>query len=102
MEALKNEGIFTVDAQTKANMDRFVVGGTADEAETLATIQQCYEQNHYLLDTHTAVALKSKSGIQTGKWKSAYCSGRFYRPSPANLWPVSWLLWENLLKLSAN
>ena len=58
MEALKNEGIFTVDAQTKANMDRFVVGGTADEAETLATIQQCYEQNHYLLDTHTAVALK--------------------------------------------
>ena len=81
MEALKNEGIFTVDAQTKANMDRFVVGGTADEAETLATIQQCYEQNHYLLDTHTAVALKVSRGIQTGKWKSAYCSGRFYRPS---------------------
>lgn len=44
--------------KTKANMDRFVVGGTADEAETLATIRQCYEQNQYLLDTHTAVALK--------------------------------------------
>ena len=58
MEDLKKDGIFTVDAQTKANMERFVVGGTADEAETLATIQQCYEQNHYLLDTHTAVALK--------------------------------------------
>lgn len=58
MEALRKDGIFTVDAQTKTNMDRFVVGGTADEAETLATIRQCYEQNQYLLDTHTAVALK--------------------------------------------
>lgn len=58
MEALKRDGSFTVDAATKARMDAFVVGGAADEAETLAMIRQCYEEHHYLLDTHTAVALK--------------------------------------------
>lgn len=58
MDALKKEGMFTVDANTKANMDRFVTGGTADETETLAMIKQCYDENHYVLDTHTAVALK--------------------------------------------
>ena len=58
MDALKQDGIFTVDAETKANIDKFVVGGAADEAETLAMIQQCYADNNYVLDTHTAVALK--------------------------------------------
>ena len=58
MDALKQDGIFTVDAETKANIDQFVVGGAADEAETLAMIQQCYAEHNYVLDTHTAVALK--------------------------------------------
>lgn len=58
MDALKTDGIFTVDADTKAKMDQFIVGGAADEAETLAMIGTCYQESHYLLDTHTAVALK--------------------------------------------
>ena len=58
MDALKQDGIFTVDAETKANIDKFVVGGAADEAETLAMIKQCYADHGYVLDTHTAVALK--------------------------------------------
>ena len=58
MDALKQDGIFTVDAETKANIDKFVVGGAADEAETLAMIKQCYVDHGYVLDTHTAVALK--------------------------------------------
>lgn len=58
MDALKQDGVFTVDAETKAAMEQFVSGGTADEAETLAMIKQCYEENNYVLDTHTAVALK--------------------------------------------
>ena len=58
MDALKNDGMFTVDAVTKANIDKFIVGGAADEAETLNMIHQCYQESHYVLDTHTAVAVK--------------------------------------------
>ena len=58
MDELKTKGKFTVDAETKENMDQFIVGGFATEAETMATIKQCYEETHYVLDTHTAVALK--------------------------------------------
>ncbi len=58
MQELKNEGMFTVDQATKEQMEKFVVGGAADEGETLAIIAQCYAENGYVLDTHTAVALK--------------------------------------------
>ena len=58
MEQLKNEGIFTVDADTKANIDKFIVGGAADEVETLSMIAACYDESKYVLDTHTAVAVK--------------------------------------------
>ena len=58
MKALQQDGCFTVDEETKNRMAQFVVGGAADETETLAMIQSCYTENHYLLDTHTAVALK--------------------------------------------
>lgn len=58
MQELQNVGEFQVDAQTKAAIDACVCGGFANEKETLATIKGCYEQCGYLLDTHTAVALK--------------------------------------------
>ena len=58
MQELKDAGMFTVDQATKERMGKFVVGGAADEGETLATIAQCYAENGYVLDTHTAVALK--------------------------------------------
>ncbi len=66
MDELKQDGIFTVDAETKANIDTFVSGGAADEAETLAMIQQCYADHNYVLDTHTAVALKVSREQQSG------------------------------------
>ena len=68
---LKTQGVFTVDAGTKANMDRFIVGGAADEAETLATIRQCYAEHHYVLDTHTAVALKVSREYRESSGSSA-------------------------------
>ncbi len=57
MQALKTEGHFRVDTATKVKMDHFIVGGSADEAATLQMIGQCYRENGYVLDTHTAVAL---------------------------------------------
>ena len=50
--------MFAVDQATKEQIEKFVVGGAADEGETLAMIAQCYAENGYVLDTHTAVALK--------------------------------------------
>lgn len=58
MAQLQQEGEFTVDAATKAAIDECVCGGFANEQQTLETIRQCFEQYHYLLDTHTAVALE--------------------------------------------
>lgn len=58
MQELQTVGEFQVDAQTKTAIDACVCGGFANEDQTLETIHTCYEQHHYLLDTHTAVALK--------------------------------------------
>ena len=58
MQELKEAGVFTVDAETKANIDRYMAAGSADETETIAMIKECFEEDKYLLDTHTAVALK--------------------------------------------
>lgn len=64
MQELQTVGEFQVDEQTKANIDTCVCGGFADEAQTLETIKGCYEQCGYLLDTHTAVALKVYNDYQ--------------------------------------
>ncbi|MBR6756478.1 MAG: hypothetical protein IKM15_05985 [Peptococcaceae bacterium] len=58
MEQLQTEGSFTVDAATKLKMDEAILAGSADEEETIAMIKACYDEHEYLLDTHTAVAVK--------------------------------------------
>lgn len=58
MDELKNNGIFTVDAATKQEMDKYIIAGFADEAETVDTIAQTFKNEQYLLDTHTAVGVK--------------------------------------------
>ena len=56
MADLKETGRFTVDAETlKCVQDTFKAGSTSDD-ECLATIKQVFDQHHYLLDPHTAVA----------------------------------------------
>lgn len=57
MQALKTDGVFKVDDQTKANMDAVMRSGSADDEDTLAAIAAIYESSHYLLDTHTAVGI---------------------------------------------
>ena len=58
MDELKNKGTFTVDEQTKAMMDKYIVAGFATEEETVATIKKTFDEKQYLLDTHTAVGVK--------------------------------------------
>ena len=57
MKSLDNEKHYTVSDAIKAGLADFSAG-TADEAETEAAIAAMYNDNGYLMDTHTAVAYK--------------------------------------------
>ena len=58
MEQLNREGHYTVDAGTLARIRESFACGCADDAEVAAEIRLQYETNHYLCDTHTAVAFR--------------------------------------------
>lgn len=55
MTALKTSGRYEVTETMKANMKSFY-GGYADDAQTIARIQDLYRDFNYVVDTHTAVA----------------------------------------------
>ena len=57
MAELAKNGKYTVDAETKAAIDKTFVGFCADESATSATLKKYYEELGYLADTHTSVAL---------------------------------------------
>lgn len=55
MEALVNDGEYSVTEEMKAELSDFT-GGYATEEETWAAIRNLYEKTGYVMDTHTAVA----------------------------------------------
>ena len=57
MESLKNNGVYTVEADVLAKITKNFSGYFADEQETAKTIKTYFENYNYLADTHTAVAL---------------------------------------------
>jgi threonine synthase len=57
MKALDSEGKYTVSGKIKEGLECFW-GGFADVEQTNAAIGKMYEENGYLMDTHTAVAYK--------------------------------------------
>ena len=59
MKELNENGVYTVDAETKAQIDKNFVGYYADEESTSATIRKYFNEYNYLMDTHTAVAFNS-------------------------------------------
>ena len=59
MNALAEDGKYTVDAQTKAKIDKVFSGFYTDEEKTAETIKTVFEKYGYLCDTHTAVAVNS-------------------------------------------
>ncbi|MBR5486120.1 MAG: threonine synthase [Oscillospiraceae bacterium] len=58
MEQLKNEGNYTVSQAVKAKADEFFWGGCCSDKETADELKDCFDRYGYLMDTHTAVALK--------------------------------------------
>lgn len=57
MNALKSEGKYEVSDDVKAVINEKFYGGFCDDKNTEATIREMFEQDKYLCDTHTAVAI---------------------------------------------
>lgn len=56
MEALNNSGKYQVDSASRDKISKLFWADYASDEETRATIRSTWEEDRYLLDTHTAVA----------------------------------------------
>lgn len=70
MQALTKDGVYTITEEMKKGLSEFY-GGYATEEETAEKIREVYEKDHYVMDTHTAVAAvaydkyKAETGDET-------------------------------------
>ena len=56
MQQLKESGTYAVGEQRMEWLNDLFAAGYADDEQTAAEIRRCFEQEHYLMDPHTAVA----------------------------------------------
>lgn len=56
MASLNEKGEFTVDEKTLSYIKESFEAGYCDQEETEKAIYNCWNENHYLIDPHTAVA----------------------------------------------
>lgn len=68
MKNLKENGLYTVDDETRKSISSLFWAESSNEKETLATIKNVFEEYKYLVDTHTAVGIDvyDKYVIATG------------------------------------
>ena len=57
MKQLSEKGCYTVDREIKKLIDESFSGYYCDEKQTAEAIRGTFEKHHYLIDTHTAVAM---------------------------------------------
>lgn len=55
---LKTDGRYEVNEDVKKKLGELFFAGCCSDEETKATISKTFNEEHYLLDTHTAVAVK--------------------------------------------
>ena len=55
MEELKETGVYKVDDETLARVQKEFKAGCLGEEDVLKVVHDCWNENKYLLDTHTAV-----------------------------------------------
>ncbi|HPD01052.1 MAG TPA: threonine synthase [Acetivibrio sp.] len=68
MTQLKNDGMYSVDPDTRKRICGIFWSGFSNEVETLKTIEAIYKEYSYVIDTHTAVGVDvyDKYVISTG------------------------------------
>jgi len=68
MEKLSRTGEYTVDEDTKKKISKIFWADYSNDSETLKTIECIYNENNYVIDTHTAVGIDvyDKYVISTG------------------------------------
>ncbi len=54
MRQLNEQGFYQVPADLLANIQAHFLGGSCDDAAALQTIAKVWQEQHYLMDTHTA------------------------------------------------
>lgn len=57
MKSLNADGKYTLSPEEKSKIDNDFIGFCCDEKTTAKTIHDLYTKDHYLCDTHTAVAM---------------------------------------------
>ena len=65
MRRLKEEGCYTVSEALLSKLRAAFACGCCDDGQTLETIGKVWETEHYLMDTHTAVAWRVAEGYET-------------------------------------
>ena len=65
MQELNTTGKYTVDAETLEKIRETFAAGYADDAEGAAEIKARFDEDHYLCDTHTAVAFRVAETVRT-------------------------------------
>ena len=71
MKELSEKGCYTVDPDVLSEIRSVFAGDTCNEAETAQVIKKTFDENGYLCDTHTAVAIgclesyRRKTGDET-------------------------------------
>ena len=74
MDALKRDGVYSVDKATHANIREVFSAGYAGEAATRAAIKRIWEENGYLCDPHTAVAFSVLDSYRkSGDYRGNMC-----------------------------
>lgn len=58
MQQLNNTGKFDIGSKVLADIGKILVGGFAEEEDTLNTIGKVFDKYNYILDTHTAVGVR--------------------------------------------
>ena len=58
MRSLKEDKYFELDSETKKHLQEYYSAGYVDNSCALATIKEVFETQGYLIDPHTAVAMK--------------------------------------------
>lgn len=73
MQSLAREGVYRIDANVRARMSGLLSSGWADDGEAAEQIRRTFKTCGYLMDTHTAVAMRVMNDYRERTGDAAPC-----------------------------